>query len=290
VRVDKPFWMGTCEITNRQFAVFDPDHDSRVESKNAYQFGVHGYPMNQPEQPVVRVAWIEAMAFCRWLSQRTGERFTLPTEAQWEYACRAGTATPFYFGDCDTDFSAFANMSDASMSKFASDPYTVDRPLEDPPKYDDWIPKDPRFDDGAVLSVAPGRYAPNAWGLYDMHGNVFEWTRTTYRPYPYRADDGRDRAEPQGLKVARGGSWRDRPKRCTSSFRLAYQPYQRVYNVGFRVVCELESRPKEVRRRQAPLRVLRSKYARESAYAKTERGTGSVSPRRPTDGRGESAR
>ncbi len=240
VEIERPFWMGVCEVTNAQFALFDPAHDSRVETKNAYQFGVHGYPMNRPEQPVVRVTWQKAMGYCRWLSDRTGRRFSLPTEAQWEYAARAGSATPLFFGDLDTDFSPFANMADAKMTEFASDPYTVDSPLVDPPKYDDWIPKDPRFNDGALLSTAPGSYRPNAWGLCDMHGNVSEWTRTTYAAYPYLADDGREDVGSSGRKVVRGGSWRDRPKRCTSSFRLSYQPYQRVYNVGFRIVCEEE--------------------------------------------------
>jgi formylglycine-generating enzyme required for sulfatase activity len=68
-----------------------------------------------------------------------------------------------------------------------------------------------------------------------MHGNVAEWTRTTYRPYPYALSDGPD--DEAGPKVVRGGSWRDRPYRATSSFRLAYPPYQRVFNVGFRVAC-----------------------------------------------------
>ena len=238
VRIERPFWMATCEVTNRQYALFDAEHDSRVESKNAYQFGIHGYPMNRPEQPVVRVSWQRAMAFCRWLSQRTGMHCSLPTEAQWEYACRAGAGTPFGYGDFSVDFSPFANVSDAKMVEFVSDPYTVNRPLRNPPKYDDWIPKDTRFNDGSVLSVAPGKYRPNAWGLHDMHGNVSEWTRSTYRPYPYVADDGREEITTSGRKVVRGGSWRDRPKRCTSSFRLSFQPYQGVYNVGFRVVCE----------------------------------------------------
>jgi formylglycine-generating enzyme required for sulfatase activity len=180
------------------------------------------------------------MGFCRWLSEKTGRRFSLPTEAQWEYACRAGSATAFSFGDLLADFSPFANLADAKLTEFASDPYTVDTPLTNPSKYDDWIPKDTRFNDGSVLSVAPGKYQPNAWGLYDMHGNVTEWTRSTYRPYPYSPADGRDDAAPTGRKVVRGGSWRDRPPRCTSSFRLSYEPYQRVYNVGFRVVCEAE--------------------------------------------------
>jgi formylglycine-generating enzyme required for sulfatase activity len=232
-RIDKPFWIGQFEITNAQFNLFDPDHDSRVETKNAYQFGIHGYPMNRPEQPVVRVTWNAAMEFCQWLSKRTGERFVLPSEAQWEYACRAGTATAFNFGGPDADFSQHANMADATMRLFASDPYTVDRPLKNPSRYDDWIPRDDRFDDGSLLSVAPGRYAANAWGLHDMHGNVGEWTRTRYvgggvgRP----SDDRR---------VVRGGSWRDRPLRCTSAFAVGYHTYQPVYNVGFRVVCEVE--------------------------------------------------
>ncbi len=238
VRIDEEFWIGTCEVTNRQFARFDADHDSRVESKNTYQFGIHGYPMNEPEQPVVRVSYSEAMAFCRWLSEQTGKKFSLPTEAQWEYACRAGTDTPMSYGDLATDFSPFANVADARLSEFASDPYTVSQALKNPPRHDDWIPKDARFNDGALLSVAPGRYRPNAWGLYDMHGNVTEWTRSDFQPYPYRPSIGADDSRLEARKAVRGGSWRDRPQRCTSSFRLGYQPYQRVYNVGFRVVCE----------------------------------------------------
>ena len=238
VRIEKPFWMSTLEIQNQLYARFDSGHDSRIEDKNTYQFGVHGYPVNRPEQPVVRVSWTEAMAFCQWLSHKTGERFTLPTEAQWEYACRAGTDTPFSYGGFDTDFRKHANFSDAKMTEFASDPYTVDVPLRNPTKYDDWIPKDSRFNDGALLTVAPGRYQANPWGLYDMHGNASEWTRSTYAPYPYRSADGRDAANPEGAKVVRGGSWRDVPKHGTSSFRLAYLPWQRVYNVSFRVISE----------------------------------------------------
>lgn len=238
VRIEQPFWIGQMEVTNAQFAQFDPRHDSRVESKNTYQFGIHGYPANRPEQPVVRVTWNEAMAFCRWLSEKTGRKFSLPTEAQWEYACRAGTAGSMHYGEIDADFSTFANLADAKLSEFASDPYTVDTPLKDPTEYDDWIPKDSRYNDGAMLSIQPGKYLANAWGLFDVHGNVGEWTRTTYKEYPYDATDGRDDPATTGPKVVRGGSWRDRPRHATSSVRFDYQPYQRVYNVGFRVVCE----------------------------------------------------
>jgi len=241
VKIEKPFWMGRLEVTNRQFRLFDPSHDSRVESRFAMQFGVRGFYVNGPDQPVVRVSWQRAVAFCEWLSRQTGERFTLPTEAQWEYACRAGTDTPFYYGDLKTDFSQFANLADAKLSEFVCHPYKKHRePYPNPSKYDDWIPKDSRFNDGGFISEKGGVYQPNAWGLLDMHGNVAEWTRSVFRPYPYRADDERNAPTAAGTRVARGGSWRDRPSRSRSSFRLAYRPYQPVYNVGFRVVCEVE--------------------------------------------------
>ncbi|MDA1277135.1 MAG: SUMF1/EgtB/PvdO family nonheme iron enzyme [Verrucomicrobia bacterium] len=240
VRIERAFWMAQCEINNAQFACFNPAHDSRIEDKNTYQFGIHGYPANEPAQPVVRISWQEAMDFCRWLSDRTGRRFSLPTEAQWEWACRAGAPTPFNFGQRDSDFSAHANFADARLREFASDPYAVHKPLENATPYDDWIPKDARFDDGALVAVAPGRYLANAWGLHDLHGNVAEWTRSSYAAYPW-AVDGRDDGSHTGRKTARGGSWRDLPSRGTASFRLSYEPWQHVYNVGFRVVCEDES-------------------------------------------------
>jgi formylglycine-generating enzyme required for sulfatase activity len=106
------------------------------------------------------------------------------------------------------------------------------------PRTPDIVPRDERFDDGALVTANVGSYRPNAWGLFDMHGNAAEWTRTAYGPYPYREDDGRSAAGAGGDKVVRGGSWRDRPARCRSSFRLSYSPYQKVFNVGFRVICE----------------------------------------------------
>ena len=236
VDVEGPFWIGTCEVSNRQFARFDARHDSRFESKNGYQFGVTGFDLSGPDQPVVRVSWNRALAFCRWLSQRSGLSCTLPTEAQWEYACRAGTDSAAWFGTVDDDFSACANVADVALGRFASDPYAILKPLPQYTKYDDWIPRDRRYDDRGLVTVPVGRYRANAWQLFDMHGNVAEWTRTAYRPYPYESGDGRDSAAVTGPKVVRGGSWRDRPERCRSAFRLAYPAWQRVYNVGFRVV------------------------------------------------------
>jgi formylglycine-generating enzyme required for sulfatase activity len=237
VTIARPYWIGKYEVSNALYRCFDPTHDSRVESKHAYQFGVHGFPLNEPRQPVVRVSWEEAMAFCDWLSRRTGYRFSLPTEAQWEYACRAGSADAFSFGDLNANFSLYGNMADQKLREFADNPYQVYAPLANATPYDDWIPRDTRFNDGTLVSSAVGAYRPNHWGIHDMHGNVSEWTRTSYRPYPYREDDGRNALSAPGRRVARGGSWYDRPKRARSAFRLAYRPYQKVFNVGFRVVC-----------------------------------------------------
>ena len=233
VTMEKPFWLGRLEVSNEQYALFDPTHDSRWENGDFIKFGLGelGWTLARPQQPVVRVSWTQAMAFCRWLSRQTGRAFTLPTEAQWEYACRAGTATPLWYGDLDADFSAAANVSDLSHQTTATfgDP---NLPEMIPP----WRPADTRFDDHSRVSAPVGSYLPNPWGLGDMHGNVAEWTRSEYRPYPYRDDDRN--AGPGGKRVARGGSWYDCPERCRAAFRQAYHADQPVYDVGFRVVCE----------------------------------------------------
>jgi len=237
VRIKEPFWISQFEITNGQYARFDPAHQSRYEHRGSWIFSEDylGWPLDKPDQPVVRVSWNDADRFCRWLWQRTGISFSLPTEAQWEYACRAGTNTSFSYGGLDADFSPFANLADASIRQFAYRSWS--------PRTADVVPRDDRFDDRALVSAPVGSYRPNSWGLFDVHGNVAEWTRTSYRPYPYQTDDGRNSLDPKEPKVVRGGSWRDRPARCRSAFRLSYPPYQRVFNVGFRIVSEASDRP-----------------------------------------------
>ena len=135
------------------------------------------------------------------------------------------------FGDLDTDFSRFANLGDSSLRRLAEEGWR--------PKSPDLVPRENRFNDGALVTIETGHYAPNSWGLFDMHGNAAEWTRTAYRPYPYREDDGRNALSAEGERVVRGGSWRDRPHLCRSASRLSYQPWQKVYNVGFRVVVDI---------------------------------------------------
>jgi formylglycine-generating enzyme required for sulfatase activity len=232
VEIARSFWIGKYEVTNEHFACFEPSHDSRFEHRTSWIFSEAylGWPLNGARQPVVRVSWKRAMEFCGWLSRKIGQRVTLPSEAQWEYACRAGTATPLSYGAPDGDFSRFANVADATIRDLAYEGWR--------PKAPDLAARDDRFDDHALVTCDVGSYLPNAWGLHDMHGNAAEWTRSLYRPYPCRETRPDRRAERTERRVVRGGSWRDRPKRCRSAFRLAYPAYQRVFNVGFRVVIE----------------------------------------------------
>ncbi|MCL2709612.1 MAG: SUMF1/EgtB/PvdO family nonheme iron enzyme [Planctomycetaceae bacterium] len=234
--IEHSFFMGQYEITNAQFRLFDPSHDSRVESRSGYQFGRRGYDVNADDLPVVRIDWRKAMAFCRWLSDKTGHKVDLPTAAEWEFACRAGTMTPFWFGDFETDFSPFENLGDTRLKEFVActthNNYTAVQIIANPNPFDDRYPKDERFDDGALLHVSGGQYKSNPWGLFDMHGNVAEFTKTT--------KDGRDvdvsTAGNSDEITVMGGSWYDRPYRSTSDFKRYYPVYQPVFNTGFRIV------------------------------------------------------
>lgn len=177
--------------------------------------------------PVGNVNFPEVEAFCRQLTAHArdaGElpprwEFRLPTEAQWEYACRAGTRTA----------TAFGNSLSAAQANFGGDPYNGG-------------PRAP-----ARKRAAPvGRYAPNAWGIHDMHGNTFEWCRDWYHarlpggtdPDLYLARSTATRSEHGDLsRVRRGGCWVDDGWACRSAFRLRFEPDRRYDHIGFRVVA-----------------------------------------------------
>ncbi len=236
VTIDTPFWICTTEVSLAQFQCFDPGHRNGFYDQHYKDQVRPGYAMDKPDYPVIRVSWNQALAFCNWLSERSRRNVTLPTEAQWEYACRAGSASVMSFGSVTNDFAPFANLADLQLRKMAVigvDP----QPMKNPNKYWDFLPKIATVDDGHMLLAPVASYRPNAWNLHDMHGNVGEWCLDTYRPYPYAAntDDLRD-AGPAVRKVVRGGSWNDRPHRATSSFRLDFPSWQQIYNVGFRPV------------------------------------------------------
>jgi len=248
ISIDRDFWMGACEITNEQFKLFDPTHDSGYFTKRFQGPDGPGLSLDEPNQPAVRVSWQKAIEFCRWLSLRTGMNFTLPTEAQWEYACRAGSGSALSYGQVGEDFSQWANVADQSLSVSPKPTGGLEsnivahfgKGILESAVYGGNILCDIRFDDGKVETADVGSFKPNTWGLYDMHGNATEWTRTTYKPYPCEDGDGRNEITDSGRKVVRGGSWCDRPQRCRSAFRLSYPAWQQVHNVGFRVICEIE--------------------------------------------------
>ncbi len=236
VKIGKSFWMGELEVTNQQYNVFFPEHNSRHMDQQWKDHVYPGYPANKPEQPVIRVSYNDAMEFCKKLSEKTGLNITLPTEAQWEWACRAGSDQDFWYGNLNSDFGKKENLADKTTLKFAVagiDPQPMG-PEWGMYKYYTFLPKEESVDDGSLIQVGGKVYEANPFGLYNMHGNVAEWTRSDYLPYPYNEKS----KETSEYKVVRGGSFFERPKYSTAHSRKAYYPWQPVTNVGFRVIIE----------------------------------------------------
>ena len=240
VKIAKPFWVCTTEISLAQYQVFNPNHRNGFYDQHYKDQVRPGYDMDKPDLPVIRVSWNQSIEFCRWLSAKAGRIVSLPTEAQWEFACRAGSDQPMSFGDTTADFARFANLADIQLQKMAVN--GVDpQPIHNPNKYWDFLPKIATVDDGSMLLAPVTRYDANSWGVKNMHGNVAEWCLDTYRGYPYQADAADTATAARGVKKSvRGGSWNDRPYRATSSFRLAFPAWQQVYNIGFRPVIVAE--------------------------------------------------
>ena len=209
VRITKPFYMGKYEVVNDLYRQFKSDHHSK---------DYKGKSLNGAPQPAVHVSWNEATAFCKWLGGRSGVEVRLPTGAQWEYACRAGTQTPYYWGDeLDPDY---CNFADANTSV-------------------DW--RASSLDDGYAVTAPVGRFKSNAFGLYDMLGNVWEWCQDGMRDYS--SSSATDPVGPEGgSRVLRGGSWNFHPSFVRSAYRYDLDPDFRYYYVGFRVLLCVSSR------------------------------------------------
>ncbi|MCE5328363.1 MAG: formylglycine-generating enzyme family protein [Planctomycetaceae bacterium] len=196
-----PFYMAACEISQELFQA--------VMGKNPSQ--VRG-----PALPVTNVTWTAAEEFCKKLSQISGRQVLLPTEAQWEYACRAGTKGPFNFGDT---VKAEQACYDARYA------YGLGTLIVDEGR-------------GEAKLAAVNSYKPNAWGLYNMHGNVAEWCRDWQGPYAAAAKDPSGPANGD-RRVLRGGSWKTRPAFCRSANRDAAAPDHSSAAIGFRVIVEV---------------------------------------------------
>ncbi|MEG2066998.1 MAG: SUMF1/EgtB/PvdO family nonheme iron enzyme [Tannerellaceae bacterium] len=231
VAIKDGFWMGALEVSNAQYCALVNEHDSRFIGQQWKDHTTPGYPANEPEQPAIRVSWEEATDYCKKLSEKSGLNVTLPTEEEWEWACRAGSGDDMWYGARDADYSAYENLADLTIRDLAVwglDP-TVPLP------YDSWIrefwdfvPRDTTSNDKNLISVRGGQYQANPWGLFDMQGNVAEWTNSecnTNKRY-------------QGDKVVCGGSWRDRASKATIATRRYYKKWQAPFNVGFRVIAK----------------------------------------------------
>ncbi|RPJ57523.1 MAG: glycoside hydrolase [Acidobacteria bacterium] len=202
VTISKPFYLGVLEVTNEQYEKFDPLH--------AYMRGKIGFSIDDKEA-VVFVTWREAKAFCDWLAQKEGLPYRLPTEAEWEYACRAGTTTPFSTGQ-------------TLPAEFLKNPDNS------------WYPE-PHSSRGSqeVVRLVVGQTAANPWGLFDMHGNVEEWCSDWYGPYePNGQRDPVGRSDGD-FKVSRGGSHGTVGFYLRSANRMGSLPDDRSHLIGFRV-------------------------------------------------------
>jgi eukaryotic-like serine/threonine-protein kinase len=195
------FWMGKYTITQKQYQAIIGVNPSQFKSEN---------------RPVEQVNWNDADKFCKKLFELTGKKYTLPSESQWEYACRAGTNTAFYFGETIT--SDLANYD--SRSAYRGSPKSESR----------------------KQTIDVGCFPPNAFGLYDMHGNVWEWCSDSWHGnYKGAPTDGSPWLyDYDSLHLPRGGSWNSSPENCRSANRNgnAQQSF-RLDTYGFRVVCPI---------------------------------------------------
>ncbi len=234
VKIAKPFWIGEMEITNEQYKALVPEHDSRYMAQFWKDHTGPGYEANRPGQPVIRVSYNQVIEYCKMLSEKSGLNVTLPTEAQWEWAARAGSDKAFWFGDLSSDFGQYENLADVQLEKMAVAGVNP-RPMGKGPMFDlyNFLPKSADVDDKSMHQTEGKSYEANPWGLYDMLGNVREWTTSDYKPYPFKVSKKPEVADD---KVVRGGSWIDRAKFSAVYSRKSAKAWQPLNNVGFRVV------------------------------------------------------
>lgn len=214
------FWLGKYEVTNAQYRVWRPLHDSRD-----YQ----GNTLNDDQQPVVWISGNDVRGFAEWLTTTYrlkhggGVEFRLPTEAEWEYACRAGTTTSRFWGDDARQACLYASVADMTAKQQFAD---WDRAIHD-------------CNDAFAVTAPVGSFQPNPLGLYDMLGNVWEWTadnwHDTYQNAPENGEAWRD--GDASLQIMRGGAWFEHPPNTRCATRYREPPDARSMYAGLRVVA-----------------------------------------------------
>jgi len=216
VTISKPFYMQTTEVTIGHWRGFVRDTGFRSEAetegwawiltggkwemKEGYYWDNPGFSQTD-RHPVTCVSWNDVQAFVKWLKHKEGGNYRLPTEAEWEYAGRSGSTTRFCFGDSYGQFGEYAWYDSNSSSKTHS----------------------------------VGQKKPNAWGLYDMHGNVWEWCQDWYGGYLSGHVTDPKGSSSGSSRVFRGGSWNSRARYCRSAYRGRFDPGRRSSFIGFRL-------------------------------------------------------
>ena len=237
VTITDPFYIGIHEVSRELFAVFVRDAEYKTdaeregfawvfsggkwEKKDGASWKNPGFDQTD-RHPVVCVSWNDARAFCEWLAKKSRMQVRLPTEAEWEYACRAGTATAYQWGDDPQKGEGWLNGADLTAAEKYNFNKSVDNLF--------------MWQDGFAATAPGGSFKANPFGIYDMHGNVFEWCGDWYGRYA----DG-DQENPTGpangqFRVARGGAWYDVPWHCRAANRVRDIPTYCRINVGLRVV------------------------------------------------------
>jgi formylglycine-generating enzyme required for sulfatase activity len=239
--ITKPFYLAPHPVTRGQFAAFVKDSGYATEAEqegwsliwNAGRWQrTEGASWKKPgfeqedDHPVVCVSWNDAMEFCRWLGRKTGRAVRLPTESQWEYACRAGAGSIWPWGDDPEGGKGWCNAADASAKR-------------------QWAQARTTFgwDDGHAFTSPVGKFKANAFGLFDMLGNAWEWTADWFdKSYLWEAPGHwkPSRVDPTGpdsgtYRVTRGGSWQGGAEQCRPAARRPQMPSQRLNTLGFRV-------------------------------------------------------
>jgi formylglycine-generating enzyme required for sulfatase activity len=238
VELTQDFYLGKTEVTVGQFKRFITASSYRTEAEEGD--GASGWDVNNGEyrkekafswrnpgfaqddrHPVVCVSYRDAERFCAWVEKQTGVKVGLPTEAQFEYACRGDTTTRCFTGDDPESLERYANLADAALKK----------------KYPNWPWATVTFDDGAVFTAPVHSYKPNPFGLHDMTGNAWEWCADWYSDKMYTANKRTDPTGPSdgSVRVMRGGGWNDSAINGRAAARAGYWAADRGNGLGFRV-------------------------------------------------------